>query len=336
MHYMDLLGLTEEQRRAAEAALACPPESALDEAGHVRPVAALAEILRGVPALAARYEALRIPQQVLRDTLSDVPIWMNTCKRLTGTWGLLEYGWLSHHVAGRLFRLGRLQFMPQPSQVPALAYGRPGGEVATLAQTGHRYTATGEADGCNGICDPQAWTATYHEDAREISGDRITPEGKALRERTVLRKDEGWTCLLKPGDPVLDVHIPEGSPLTPVEVSASFAQAPAFFREHLHMQAVRAFTCESWLLDWALPHILPGGNVAAFGQRFYRVPHVGSDAQTMERVYGVEASRPVLTAQSSRLQRGVYAWYEKGERCRDAYGYIPLDAQGHARYCMGD
>lgn len=327
---LDILELSAEQRQAAEAALLLPEEPAVDESGNIRPMHALAVILRQVPGMAAEYARLGIPETVLRDTLSDLRIWMNTCKRLTGEWGLREYTWLTEHVNLRLFRLGRLQFAPGKCAVPAVVYAKDDGEVITLARDGDRFTRSGEADGANGLHDPQAWTATLDEDEQTITGFRIAPEGLAVQLPVTLQRD-AWACVLRPGDPVLDVHIPEGEPLRPEAVRDAFAQAPAFFARHWpDADRPRAFVCESWLLDWALQAIAPDSNVARFQKLFYCVPFAGSDKQTMERVFDFGMTAPVLSENSSRLQRAVYDWYGQGNRCRDAYGYIPIDAGGNA------
>ena len=45
------------------------------------------------------------------DTLSDLRLWMEHYYKKYQTWGLKEANWLSNHFTGKLYRLGRLQFM---------------------------------------------------------------------------------------------------------------------------------------------------------------------------------------------------------------------------------
>lgn len=320
---LDILRLDAGQRAAAEAALALEPQAPTDENGAARPLAALADLLRRLPWLRAQYAAHGIGDDVLADTLSDVSIWMNRCRAQTGAYGMRQYGWLLHHFSFELFRLGRLQFIRQLSGVPARAFRGPQGEVVTLALDGARFTPAGEADGTNDLHAPNAWTAAYAETPDSVTGAVIGREGLATGAIATLPRGE-WQPILVPGDPVLEIHIPEGEPLAPAAVGDSLAAAPAFFADHLGQADARAFTCESWLLDWALPHIQPGSNVALFQQRFHCVPIAGGDGQTMERVYGFDETAPSLTEGSSRLQRAIYAWYAQGNRCRGAYGYIPI------------
>lgn len=319
-----ILSLSPEMRAFAEDALALDPRPVKDENGAVDPTSALADILRRIPRMQEQYRARTIGDDVLAATLSDLSIWMNTCRRETGEWGLLEYDWLMNHVSLKLFRLGRLQFIHQPNTVPAHVYAHPSGELVVFAQDGARFNARGESDGTNGIRDKHAWTAYFRETDDACEGFSISYEGLAIHRSVKISLDE-WQPLLNPGDPVLDVHIPEGEPLDPRACDHAFAIAPRFFQEHFNTEPINAFTCESWLLDWALPYIVPDSNLARFQRRFYCVPFEGSDHQMLERVFDKKASAPNAT--DTRLQRAITDWYQRGNRCRDAYGFIPTKAR---------
>ena len=67
-------------------------------------------LLSATQSLAEAYRLRGIPRQVLVDTLSDIPLWMNNCETHFGYQGMLEFPWLSNHMRMRLFRLGRLEF----------------------------------------------------------------------------------------------------------------------------------------------------------------------------------------------------------------------------------
>ncbi len=67
---------------------------------------------------------------------------------------------------------------------------------------------------------------------------------------------------------VLSTHIPRSGPLSPAAVDQSFAAAVEFFANHFPDYPTHDFWCESWLLDPALPELLPGSNLAAFQRRW--------------------------------------------------------------------
>jgi len=60
------------------------------------------------------YRMAGIEEQVWLDTMSDIRIWTEKYRRDTGRTGLIQFGWLSHHLTLEIFRLGRLQFEPSP------------------------------------------------------------------------------------------------------------------------------------------------------------------------------------------------------------------------------
>lgn len=52
-----------------------------------------------------------IPHEITVATLKDVNIWLDNCRNDFGLQGLKSISWLRLHYTGRLFRLGRLQFI---------------------------------------------------------------------------------------------------------------------------------------------------------------------------------------------------------------------------------
>lgn len=51
-----------------------------------------------------------IDEAILYDTLSDIPIWLDTWSAIKGTMFLGETDWLKRHLGMKLIKLGRLQF----------------------------------------------------------------------------------------------------------------------------------------------------------------------------------------------------------------------------------
>ncbi|MBR5507238.1 MAG: DUF5596 domain-containing protein [Clostridia bacterium] len=56
------------------------------------------------------YEKRGIGEDILIDTLKDIPRWTDTYTNMKGSLFLGELGWLRNHLTLRLFKLGRLQF----------------------------------------------------------------------------------------------------------------------------------------------------------------------------------------------------------------------------------
>ena len=74
---------------------------------------------------------------------------------------------------------------------------------------------------------------------------------------------------VKRGDPVVEVHIPEGERLTTESCRESLGLARAFFKKHFPEYDYKCFTCHSWLLDEELKKYLPeNSGIIAFGDMF--------------------------------------------------------------------
>lgn len=173
--------------------------AALGEPGRLLYVLVL---LAGVDAVRARHAATGIPADVSRATLADAGQQLAIYRRIHGTWGFDELGWLALHWHDRLFRLGRLQFQRSTLWFP-LADGAP----------------------------------------------------------------------LAPGEPVLDLHVPEDGPLDPDACERSLAWAADFFPRCFPAERYRATTLLSWLLAPALrDYLAPTSNILRFQRRFTPLP----------------------------------------------------------------
>lgn len=67
-------------------------------------------LLRFAPDVVAFHAGLGLPSQVSRDILADTGLQLRINRRVHGRFGLDTWSWLTLHMAGNLFRLGRLQF----------------------------------------------------------------------------------------------------------------------------------------------------------------------------------------------------------------------------------
>ena len=74
---------------------------------------------------------------------------------------------------------------------------------------------------------------------------------------------------VRAGDPVLEIHIPDGGSMSPEACDDSIAQAREFFATYFPDYHYRCFTCHSWLLDTTLKDFLrPDSNILHFQSRF--------------------------------------------------------------------
>lgn len=87
--------------------------------------------------------------------------------------------------------------------------------------------------------------------------------------------ERGVAC----GDPVVEVHIPEGEPLSTDASRVSLDEARAFFARYYPEHSYTVFTCHSWLLDSSLRELLSeGSNILKFASLFKVVREDDADA----------------------------------------------------------
>ena len=281
-------------------------------------------LLTGLPSLRAGWDRRGIPEEVRIETLSDIRLWATVYRANHGTWGLADLGWLMHHFDGTLFRLGRLQAMPGEFPKFAHVFRRRGdGAVTLLCPDGQVYDAGGRAYWRRGETDePGIWTARLAREGGSVRGHPVTPAGAAAREVVTLSV-AAWEEILAPGDPILDLHIPAGEPLTSEACRASVARARAFFPRHCPEHAFKGFSCWAWLLDPVFQQLLPPtANIVQFQALFHLFPVPGNEGQVMERIFG--AKRPDLShaPRGDRLRHAVQAYVDGGGRFAGAGGGV--------------
>ncbi len=244
-------------------------------------------LLSGGPFMLALHRARGIPAEVTRDTAGDLALWMRHHRDRTGRWGLGEAGWLVSHFLGRTYALGRLQFRFERLGQPVRAFRhRPTGRVRLLIGGG---------------------------DAP--SGRAVSPTGIVTDELIELPPTE-WECILRPGDPILGMHIPATGPLAFDACGASIRRATTFFPERFPEYPFRAFQCGSWLLSPRLGELLPAdSNIARFQREVYLYPLPGAtDEQLFERVFGDMPANPAAAPRDTALRRLVLDELAAGRR----------------------
>jgi len=96
---------------------------------------------------------------------------------------------------------------------------------------------------------------------------------------------------VKAGDNVLEIHIPEGEPLSKEACLQSIEAAKKFFKEYFPEFDYKCFTCHSWLLDASLEKFLkPESNVLQFG-RMFDVVHIEKSDAILRYVFRWDTTR---------------------------------------------
>ena len=122
-------------------------------------------------------------------------------------------------------------------------------------------------------------------------------------------------CHIKPGEIQLNVHIPEGTPLTEESCEESFEKADVFFKTSI------PFVCCSWFLYPGLSEVLPeSSNLMKFRNRFviYKIDNTSRDAE--ERIFIRKQDNPADYPEDTSLQRAVKQALLAGKSFGNGYG----------------
>ncbi len=286
--------------------------------------------LSGIPIIRAFHTTRHIPESTTRDTCSDIAIWAehyrtNGIERNSafvhpagqGFWGLDTriFSWLNNHFTGDLFRLGRLQFIQRPYRCDFLAFrNRTSRRVALLAKENIAFRADGEIDGNGGIYDPEhAWNSHLTSEPNRVTGTPIHPSGKALDQEITLDLNT-WEPILSPGDPILEIHIPEDGPMSFDACGDSFHKALNFFPRYFSDRPFRAFCCTSWLLDPTYQNLLsPESNIVRLQKECYLFPLFCPGGRNgLTRIFGPHAANLATAPRDTTMRRAVLDHLDSG------------------------
>jgi len=291
--------------------------------------------LAALPYTEKEYQRSGIQAQVFDETMSDFGLWMFYIYERTGKWGYDRFMWVWRHLTCQLFRLGRLQYILQDFEESVTAFRhKTTCQVLLLADPKLKLRADGYALGAGQVRfnddqpledapdDPQAWQPAFNETTAGWYGNPIAPYGFALKTPVFLPRAE-WECLLRQGDPVLEIHIPRYAPFTAEACRDSLRQAYDFFRVHYPQRLFKATFCHTWFFTVQLQQILPPeSHIVQFQREFYLFPHPGGPAYLWGFAFSETEFDPAKAPRDTALRRGVLDWLAAGKELFDLPGVL--------------
>ena len=279
-----------------------------------------------VPYTVSILQKRNMPQDVIRQELSAMENGIDSyAVRHGGRIGYTIWDWHQRTVDGHLFRLGRLEgeFYTRFVDFATVFQNKSTGGLTALAQgvTVHKSgRVLGSAD-----CEDEAgsYQATLDETEEGWRGHPFLPNSLIGSEPVFLPRAE-WRPVLRPGDPVVGLHIPAEGRLTPADVDASLADikrfAAAYFPEYRYL----AFTCNSWLMDPQLETLLGAdANIVRFARRFTRLTRRADGNAVFHFVYLTTGPVPPETLpEDTRLHRALKAHFLAGRHIYESYGFF--------------
>lgn len=267
------------------------------------------------PETVKRYRARGLNEAQIKKNLGNlaenIHVHEITQGRVTISQGL--YGWMTHYTKARIFDHKGFNFQAWKWKDEAiLLRHRESGEYAFLLLKGS-FTANGTVVGMRGAEDvPALFEATVEETEDAFLGYRAV--GQRVRtERERFEKRE-WEAVLRPGDDVINFHIPRGADFTPAHVEASMKEGEALTKKYYPECDFKYIVCTSWMIDPKLLDILPEESKIAHFIRHFVVHPSGDTAGNACMGYvwpGLNCTTDELPENTS-LQRGIKRMMQGG------------------------
>lgn len=221
------------------------------------------------------------------------------------------WSWYRTVGSGDLYRLGRLEFIPQKWALPFRVFAQTQtGETLAILNAGERFDDEGYYTGAS------VWASTLTETDNEVVGCPISPRGFAMREPVRLARRE-WQQALGPGDTVLDMHIPGDEPLAIEPVRNALLSAEPFFDHFYPEQRFVAYVCDSWVFSTQLEAMLPPqSNILRMQREGYLFPNGEDQESFLNFTFGAPSIDLATAPRDTRLRRAVIAHLEKGGTLR--------------------
>lgn len=281
--------------------------------------------MSSLPLIAETQKAMGLPESQLADTAGwiggTIAIYAAAHRGIPGHTPQ-QSAWLRLHIDGKLFRIGRLEYLlgSWGAYMPAVYRSRKSGALTVLS----RDQWTFDADGIRlpaGCAEKPAFTSRLKFLDGHVTGNPITPYGKIQTGRKVTLDLSEWEPLCADWEPVLGVHIPGGGGLSVSAVRESLLAARQFFRKYFSTD-VKAFTCSSWILNPVWEKEMPDSNLAALQRNVYMTPASRSETCGLFFVYGQEED-PRKLPRTSRLHEAFCRIFDRNEPLCAGCMFIP-------------
>ena len=293
--------------------------------------------LEGCDAIEAAHAKLGLPPEYAAAIGESIAQRVRNYLQAHGRIGYPESGhhWARFYVEGRLFRIGRLEYMIEPAPLrytPAVFRRRSDGKVIALCRDGWKLNREGLQLWRDEPPENAYRTAFLDADRRRVRGIPVNPAGFAEVDRTVELAAAEFEPLWSDWDLVPDVHIPGGGGMRLELCRDSLRGAMEFFRRYFH-RTPAGFTSVSWIFNPDFAVRLPDSNLARFMRELYLGPVASTGQDGLNFVFGRSARDWSDFPEDNSLRRAFHDLRRAGRRLK--CGSMFLEARGLEAFGTG-
>ena len=219
--------------------------------------------------------------------------------------------WLRHSIDGRLFRIGRFEFMiEEPAAWLPAIYRRDDGRTIALCRD--RWTLDQQGFRVSPQSPEARVCARLREDGGGVHGIPIHPAGYAEIGREITLDPAVWKPALAPWELALGLHIPAGGGMTPEAALDSLNAALDFFPRYFQ-RLPKVIECESWILNPDWQRELPDSHLSAFQRELYLFPReIGNGRDGLFFLFGRDDGDPATYPADNSVRRAMLKLLREG------------------------
>ncbi len=169
-----------------------------------------------------------------------------------------------------------------------------------------------------------AYTADFKEFEDRFEGYPVLENGFCSNKKESFSK-ENWYCALKPGEPVINIHIPKKAKLDTEACKAACEEALQLFSKISPDFKPKAAVCYSWLLDPRIDSVIGGSpNIKAFQEQFTIFPMTSDGTEVFQFVFCKNVQNLNDLPEDTRMMRAFKKRYLEGLHILSFGGVIIL------------
>lgn len=287
--------------------------------------------LSTLPWMEDRYQERGIPTDIFEATISNLPTTLVNNFKATGRWHFTLFNHLWRYLDLDLISLGRMNYRVETYPGKGLVFENLNDHsIKVLCVSDFPLRPDGYANGAGGTTVDDPWFAFFEEDDSCWRGNPIDKAGFVLRETITLKKSE-WQLALKPGDPVLEMHIPWHRKFEPQDCLDSVLMAEKIFPQCFPERPFKKFYSHTWMFTAQLKDFLPQeSNIMQFNKQFHKLPFPGGIKYLWEFVFPLGTSPENIEnlPRDTSLRRAVIDHIKRGGEFFDLEGILPNGSKG--------
>ena len=233
-----------------------------------------------------------------------------------GTSGLCRLSYFLYGYAKpSILRVGRLNFQLTTYKDYCEMYEDDAGNRIFAALPNYTYNQ-------HGLQDKNDFRPVYKKEDNILHAHLFGDKGRLGLQHQIIDTSK-LKLVLKPGDKVVTIHIPEGGKMYVDDVKTSISAAYRLFC--MYFPPIKAIVCQTWFIDPALrPDVVKeGSNIAAFADLFDIICGTDNDNHSIfEHIFKVKRQPLENLHPGNEFQRRIVERAMNGEKIYWSYGVL--------------